>query len=597
MAMQGLCIVVSPLIALMKDQVEQLQRRQINAKAIYSGMSARETDYTLDNCIYGAHSDYPVKFLYVSPERLKTSLFLERASRMPIALLAIDEAHCISQWGYDFRPPYLDIAAFRELIPQVTCIALTASATPKVQTDIQEKLHFRTGSHLFSKSFVRDNLSYAVLTEENKEGKLLKILNSIEGTSVIYAGSRRRTQEIAHWLSQNGISATYYHAGLEARERAKRQDDWIQDKVRVVVATNAFGMGIDKPDVRTVIHVDVPASLEAYYQEAGRAGRDGEKAYAVLLYQPADLEKLSRKVEESYPSVEILRLVYQRMANYLHIAINTSELESYDFDFEAFVALFKAEDKISPNTVFNALRLLADLGFISLNDVNNQPSQLQIVASRQAIYELQVSNPVVDYLVKTLLRLYGGEIFTVPMPVAEPVIANRMNTSPEEVARLLQMLSKQGMVQYFPRSGKPQLTFLTPRYSAAQLPVDMQAISYRKQRDKEKAEAMQLYVKQQRHCRNQVLVKYFGENYQRECGLCDVCIAKRKTKHLQQSSMAAKILQKLKLAAALTPEELVLSLPEEPEADLLLMIRYMVDSGELRYNRTGSLSLGAKASL
>ena len=361
---EGICIVVSPLIALMKDQVEQLNRRHISAAAIYSGMSAREIDFCLDNCIYGNY-----KFLYVSPERLRTDLFLARSERMNISLLAVDEAHCISQWGYDFRPAYLEIAQFRATIPDINIVALTATATPPVQQDIQDRLSFKEG-RVYQQSFARPNLSYSALYEEDKEKRLLKILSNVPGTAVVYARSRKRTEFIARQLRSRNIQADHYHAGLDTDSRAARQDAWVQNKTRVIVATNAFGMGIDKPDVRVVVHLDLPDSLEAYYQEAGRAGRDGKKAYAVILYNQNDTDRLIEGVERSFPPLAVLRSVYQNVANYLRIAVGSSMLASYDFDLDDFAQTYRMKS----SEVYYAIKRLGETGFLQLNESFYSPS-------------------------------------------------------------------------------------------------------------------------------------------------------------------------------------------------------------------------------
>ncbi|MEM1137932.1 MAG: ATP-dependent DNA helicase RecQ, partial [Bacteroidota bacterium] len=402
LAKEGVCIVISPLIALMKDQVYQLNTRGIEAKAIYAGMSQREIDITLDNAIYGN-----IKFLYVSPERLKTEIFITRAAKMNISLLAIDEAHCISQWGYDFRPPYLELMQFRELIPNVPCIALTATATEVVKNDIQDKLGFDQNAGFFQKSFARENLSYSVYYEEDKEKRMLEILSKVAGSAIVYVRSRKRTKHFADFLRARKISASFYHAGLSNEERARRQDDWINNRTRVIVATNAFGMGIDKPDVRIVIHLDLPDNLEAYYQEAGRAGRDERKAFAVLLYNHNDIKQLKENIEISHPSIDKLKKVYQAVANYLKIAVGSGYLESYDFDLDDFVNTFK----LPYLETYHALKKLEEQDFIQFNESFYAPSRLTIALSHDKLYEFQVANKEADKLIKILLRVYGAEIY------------------------------------------------------------------------------------------------------------------------------------------------------------------------------------------
>ncbi|MDB5241899.1 MAG: RecQ family ATP-dependent helicase, partial [Spirosoma sp.] len=368
LAMKGVCLVVTPLIALMKDQVEQLRRRGIPAAAIYSGMNYREIDTTLDNCIYGN-----IKFLYLSPERLRTEIVIERTKLMTVCLLAVDEAHCVSAWGYDFRPPYLQIAEFRALIPDTPVIALTASATPEVQTDILDKLAMQSPA-VFRQTFARPNLSYSVLLEENKEDRLRRILERVPGSAIVYVRSRKQTQQVAQMLIRQNITADFYHAGLTNEQRSAKQDAWIQNKTRVVVATNAFGMGIDKPDVRVVVHLDIPDSLEAYYQEAGRAGRDGQKAYAVMLYTTGDLENLLFRTEQLYQPVAMLRRVYQAIANYTAVPLGGGEFSSYDFDLSTFTTTFS----LPSQETHYALKQLQLEGFIQLNENYFQPSKLTL---------------------------------------------------------------------------------------------------------------------------------------------------------------------------------------------------------------------------
>ena len=358
LAKEGVCIVVTPLIALMKDQVEQLKRRRIMAAAIYSGMNWHEIDIVLDNCIHGT-----TKFLYVSPERLRTDIFLTRVKQMKVSLLAIDEAHCISQWGYDFRPAYLQIAAFRQLLPAVPLIALTASATDPVKIDICEKLEMREPA-VFQSTFARANLSYSAFFEENKDARLLRILQNVQGSSIIYVRNRRRTKDVADWLNRNGIRADFYHAGVPNKQRSEKQEAWIRNRSRVMVATNAFGMGIDKPDVRSVIHIDLPDTLEAYYQEAGRVGRDGQRAYAVALYSQRDLDELARNVDQKYPPIDLLRRVYQALSNYYKVPVGGGEFDTFDFDLQDFTGTFG----LPLSETHFAIKLIEEEGFVQLSE-------------------------------------------------------------------------------------------------------------------------------------------------------------------------------------------------------------------------------------
>ncbi|NBW03983.1 MAG: ATP-dependent DNA helicase RecQ, partial [Cytophagia bacterium] len=397
MAMDGICIVITPLIALMQDQVDQLSQRGISAVAIYSGMSKRQIDILLDNCVYGQ-----VKFLYLSPERLKTELLIERAKLMKISLLVVDEAHCISQWGYDFRPSYLEIQNFKTLFPTVPCMALTASATSAVKKDILANLQLKNPA-VFQKSFSRANLSYSVLWEENKDLKLVQMIQKVGGSSIVYARNRRKTQEIAKILLDKGVKANFYHAGLTTEERTKRQKDWIENQVQCIVATNAFGMGIDKSDVRLVVHIDLPDSMEAYYQEAGRAGRDEKKAFGVILIEENDLIELKAQWQKSYPTADIIKRTYQSISNYLQIAEGSSELSTYDFDWQEMVSRYQ----LPSSETFYALKTLESEGLILISDAMQNPSKIKIIVNSTELYDFQIRNEKFESILKYLLRQFG----------------------------------------------------------------------------------------------------------------------------------------------------------------------------------------------
>lgn len=581
LAMGGLCIVVSPLIALMKDQVEQLRRRQIKAVAVYSGMHRNEIDLALDNCIYGNY-----QFLYVSPERLHTALLLERVKQMDVRLLAIDEAHCVSAWGYDFRPPYLSISEFRKVLPPtVPLIALTATATPDVQADIVDKLAMRAVRH-FQKSFARPNLSYSTFYEENKERKLLDILQKVPGVAVVYVRNRRRTQEIAQWLVRCGVSATFYHAGLSAQERSKRQDDWIQNRVRVMVATNAFGMGIDKPDVRVVVHMDLPDNLEAYYQEAGRAGRDEHKAYAVALYNSQDLDNLQRNVQLAYPPAEVVRQVYQALANYYQLAVGSGELATYEFDLQHF----QSQVALPSIEVYYAIKLLEDEGFIQVSEALNVSSKIHFTVDYRGLYEFQVANARLDSFTKLLLRMYGGELFSQFVNVSETAIAKAFMVLPNEVTQLLSFLQQTGVIAYEPQKTKPQLTFLTPRYAAEGLPLALHEIEARKQRDLGKAQKVAHYVQHSLRCRTQLLLEYFGEQSHQTCGVCDNCLKKKKNvdEYPEMEEYQRAIVQYLQQGAQ-TVDRVVAYFKPQNEAHFVEIIRILLGSGVLAYDAIGNL--------
>lgn len=579
LAMGGVCIVVTPLIALMKDQVEQLKRRGIPAVAVYSGMHWREIDTALDNCIYGNS-----RFLYVSPERLRTEILIERVKQMKVCLLAIDEAHCISAWGYDFRPPYLQIAEFRQLVPGVPVIALTASATPDVQADIVQKLEMREHRE-FRQTFARPNLSYSALAEEGKEERLLKILNRVPGSAIVYVRSRRQTQEVAEWLHLHGIRADYYHAGLTTKQRAEKQDDWINDRKRVMVATNAFGMGIDKPDVRVVVHLDVPDSLEAYYQEAGRAGRDGKKAYAVLLYNQKDLADVEQRVMQQYPPVEALRRTYQALANQMNVPVGSGELSSHDLDLNAFCQ----NHKLALTETHFALKQLQQEGFIELSEAFFHPSKLMLSLDNRDLYEFQVLNPRLDPFLKLILRMYGGELFTQFVAISEASLSKAARMPETEVITLLESLQQRGVLTYDKQKDKPQLTFLTPRFDAKQLPVDVQGLEAAKQRNIGKVRAMVHYVQNTAQCRTRLLQAYFGEETKEACGVCDTCL-KQKSKPGQTERLREQIRQAVaeESGQRISPRALAdrLGAPADRVAET---IRQLLAEEELRYDAAGNL--------
>ena len=560
---EGLCIVVSPLIALMKDQVEQLKKRDIKAVAIYSGMNRREIDITLDNCIYGG-----VKFLYVSPERLKTELFLERAKQMNISLLAIDEAHCISQWGYDFRPPYLEIADFRNALNIQRIIALTATATKEVKKDICEKLGFNN-PQIFQKSFARKNLSYSAFKLESKEQKLVEILNNVSGSSVVYVRSRKRTQEIAAMLVRNKISADFYHAGLLGKDRAKKQEDWINNQIRVIVATNAFGMGIDKPDVRTVIHLDLPDSLEAYYQEAGRAGRDEKKAFAVALYHTQDVTELKERVEQSIASMDEIKRTYRALANYSKLAIGSFPTTSFDFDLDHFLKTYN----LPLRATYAALKKLEDEGLTQLNDGFYLQSRLHFVLDKPSVYEYQVKNPKLDPVIKTILRLTGGEVFGNYIFINEGQVAKLIKTDATQVRQWLVFLHEQEVIDYQPSTDQTQLTFLTPRLDHEKLPINQAQIEGRRKLALDKAQAVIDYMESS-ECRTNIFQRYFDEEPEGVCGICDNDLASKKVSKPPIKKVKALLEQSDKGL-----QELKMNLPEYTPESISNALRSLMEDG------------------
>ncbi len=586
LVMEGVCIVVTPLIALMKDQVEQLKRRGIPAAAIYSGMHWREIDSTLDNCIYGN-----TKFLYVSPERLQTEIVIERAKQMKVCLLAVDEAHCISAWGYDFRPPYLQIADFRAILPQsVPVIALTASATPDVQADIVDRLVMRPGPDghptVFRQTFARPNLSYSALTESDKEVRLLKILSNVRGSAIVYVRSRRQTQQVAEFLYRNNISADFYHAGLTTQQRDEKQTAWIDDRIRVIVATNAFGMGIDKPNVRVVVHLDVPDTPEAYYQEAGRAGRDGQKAYAVLLHTDADLTTVEARTEQQYPPVELLKRTYQALANYTAVPTGGGQFASYDFDMPTFVSTFQLP---SQDTHF-ALKQLQHEGFIDLTESYFRPSRAMMSLNNRELYEFQLRNPNYEPFVKLLLRMYGGELFTDFITISETALARAFFIDQKEIVALLKQLHERGILIYEQQKDKPQLTFLTPRIDANQLPIDTRLLTERKQRAMTKVRAMVAYVQNPVQCRTRLLQAYFGENPSQPCGICDNCL-KQKPRPEQTDAVREQVRQYVVQTAqtGVSPRQLADYFAQTNTETLAQAVQQMLAEEVLQYNAGGNL--------
>jgi len=578
LALDGLCLVITPLIALMKDQVEQLQKRGITAVAVYSGMHRREIDIILDNCVYGN-----VRFLYLSPERLLTELFQERVKRMKVSLLAVDEAHCISQWGYDFRPPYLQLAELREKLPGVPVIALTATATEKVKQDIQEKLNFPK-PNVFQKSFARANLSYSCLYTENKTGRLLEILQRMPGQSIVYVRSRRQAVEVAKLLQHHRIAAAAYHAGLEFEERNKAQQLWIRDKVRVIVATNAFGMGIDKPDVRLVVHLDLPESLEAYYQEAGRAGRDELYAYAVILCGPNDAAALLQKVAEAHPPVEFIRRVYQCLANYYQLAVGSGLMSSFDFDLAAFSKTYK----LQALEVHHAIKRLETEGYVQLNEGYYTPSRLFITTENTALYDFQLANPSYDELIRMILRMYGGEVFTNFIKISERRLAQQLQEP--EVRQKLAYLHKLQVLMYEPQHDAPQLVFTAPRQDSGTLNLDIKRLNTLRERAQQQAKEMGRYVATTDRCRTQLLLAYFGEVTDTRCRICDYCLAQRKKEREgeEQEELQIRLLA-LAQEKPYLPKELVQQFEPKHADTITQLIRELLDLGRLKYKESGRL--------
>ena len=513
MATEGLCLVVSPLIALMKDQVENLRHRNITAYAIYSGMSRKEVLNVLQvagnsNC----------KFLYVSPERLETKLFLEWLPSLDISLIAVDEAHCISQWGYDFRPPYLRIATLRQELPGVPVLALTASATPEVQKDICEKLSF-ANYRVFRQSFERPNLSYSVFRVDSKINKVIEVLQKVPGTGIVYCRSRKRTKEISDLLNMHGISADFYHAGLGGELRSKKQEDWIRNKTRIMVCTNAFGMGIDKPDVRVVVHADVPDCLENYYQEAGRAGRDGKKAYAVLLYHTQELEELEKLPDTRFPTIQDIRSVYASLTNYLQIPAGTGEGEYYDFDIGDFLKKFQHESQLT----VSALKALEQEEILSFNEQVFLPSRVTFITGKDRLYEFEKQHAELEPLVKTLLRTYEG-IFDQPVSIYEKMIAGILRQDVETTVSQLKKLHAFSIIQFDQQKDSPQIFFIQNRIRTGDLVFNEKKYRQRKEQLTRRIHAFIKYIIGKKTCRSTMIGGYFGDKEMKACKICDNCL-------------------------------------------------------------------------
>lgn len=530
LAMPGICIVITPLIALMKDQVRQLHRRNVSALAIHSGMSFFEVKKAMENAVSGHF-----KFLYVSPERLQTNLFKEYLPAMDINLIAVDEAHCVSQWGYDFRPSYLQIAQLREELPTVPILALTASATPSVQQDIMEKLQFSMARKHFQQSFARPNVSFSAFVLPQKIYKLLQVLQSVPGTALVYCRNRKRTREIAELLQLQGIAASYYHAGLSSEERSIRQDDWIQNKVRVMVCTNAFGMGIDKPDVRAVIHMDVPDSLEAYYQEAGRVGRDGKRAYAVLLYNQEELDRLQQLPEQKFLPIAQIQNIYQQIGNYLQLPVGQGEQQYFGFDLTRFCETFQ----LDATQVMHALQTLQTAGYVSFAEQVFIPSRVQITAGRVYLEQLENDKPALEPLIKLLLRTYEG-ILDFPVSIREKQLASYLRISVEAVQQQLKQLAGYQALEYEPLKDTPQLYFLYNRVPAAQVVIDAALYAQRKALYKAQIAAMVEYAVAQKLCRSTIIRRYFGDADITDCGICDNCLAAKQQPASNEALQSAK---------------------------------------------------------
>ncbi|MCE9101219.1 RecQ family ATP-dependent DNA helicase [Bacteroides thetaiotaomicron] len=572
LAQEGICIVITPLIALMKDQVQNLRKREIKALAIYSGMTRQEILTALENCIFGNY-----KFLYISPERLDTEIFRTKLRSMKVSMITVDESHCISQWGYDFRPAYLKIAEIRELLPEVPVLALTATATPEVVTDIQARLKFREGN-VFRMSFERKNLAYIVRKTDNKTKEIPYILQRISGSAIIYVRNRRRTKEITELLMNEGITADFYHAGLDNAVKDLRQKRWQSGEVRVMVATNAFGMGIDKPDVRIVLHLDLPDSPEAYFQEAGRAGRDGEKAYAVILYSKSDKTTLHKRVVDTFPDKEYILNVYEHLQYYYQMAMGDGFQCIREFNLEEFCRKFK----YFPVPVDSALKILTQAGYLEYTDEQDNSSRILFTIRRDELYKLREMGKEAEALIQSILRSYTG-VFTDYAYISEESLAIRTGLTRQHIYNILVTLTKRRIVDYIPRKKTPYIIYTRERLELRFLHIPPSVYEERKARYEARIKAMEEYVTTENICRSRMLLRYFGEKNEHNCGQCDVCLSKRATDNLSEKSYEEVKRQILNLLShsPLTPAETADQIKAEKE-DIGQVIRYLLDEGELK---------------
>ncbi len=574
LAQDGLVLVISPLIALMKDQVEQLRKRGILAVAIHSGMRKSEIDIVLDNCIYGS-----VKLLYVSPERLKSDLFKERVQKMNISCIGVDEAHCISEWGHDFRPAYREIISIRMLLPHVPVIALTATANEMVLNDIIEQLRMQDPK-IVTQSFTRKNLSYSCLYEENKEKRLIAMLQKTPGVCIVYANTRARVVRIAEFLNRQKISAEFYHGGLDHKQRSVKQDAFMKNNARVMVATNAFGMGVDKPDVRLVVHMDVPDSLEGYFQEAGRAGRDGNKAFAVLLHTKKDEDELLAKIPVAHPSPEVIRRMYQSLANYYQLAVGSGYMESYPFDLDEFCKKYN-HNKLE---VFYSLKRMEQHGIIQLSEAFYNPPKLRIIINHDQLYDARLKLPKYDEFIKQLLRIFGGEIYTTYREFSFSNLAKSTLTPESEIVNKIKFLAQQGIIDFIDATDVPQLTFLQPRQDAPKLQLDLQWLEDRKDHDQESAANMIGFLHTE-GCRAQYVLEYFGEYNAEPCGICDRCI--RNNRNKEYYDHAAMVVQQTLQTKNIPIEELEKEFVGLDKNIVLEIIRTLMDTSKVRIDDTG----------
>lgn len=577
----GICLVVSPLIALMQDQVAALKQRGIKAVSLDSSLSFTQVDRALDNCVHG-----DVKFLYLSPERLKSELVRTRLGIMKVNLIAVDEAHCISEWGYDFRPPYLEIVEVREILPKVPVLALTATATPEVVNDIQQKLGFAR-TNVLQKSFERENLAYMVLEEQDTFGRIQKILNRVNGSSIIYVRNRKMTKQVAHQLNGLGISASYYHAGLSFDERKARQASWLNNSTRVMVATNAFGMGIDKPDVRSVIHIGMPDSLEAYFQEVGRAGRDGEKAFGVALVKHADAESLQYKLKQGFPPKETIVKVYERLSGYFQLAVGSGVEHYFPFDIIEFATRYELDIKL----VNDCLGFLERSGYLVRNESSDPRPRIQFLASTDAVYQAKVADPVHEKVIETLFRSYG-HLYEEEVPVNLNLVAKRSELPKARVEKVIQMLRQQQILSYELPQGLPKILFVNGRQPSKHLHFPKQVYEKRLETIRRRIGEVIRFMENKDFCRSQILLKYFGETETTHCAHCDVCLSLNSEELDDQTfDLASTRLRELLKDGALSVSDLESLLSTIPHKKLMRVVQVMLDRDELVTSNGGILSI------
>ncbi len=570
---EGVCIVITPLIALMKDQVANLRKRGVKATAVYSGMTRGEVLTALENCVLG---DY--KFLYVSPERLSSELFIDKLSRMHVSFVTVDEAHCISQWGYDFRPSYLQICKIRGLLAGKPVLALTATATPEVVKDIQQRLGFAK-ENVFRMSFERQNIAYVVRRTEDKQGEMLHILESLPGTAIVYTRNRKLTKETATFLEKNGITATWYHAGLSNDTKDQRQKEWQEGHIRVMVATNAFGMGIDKPDVRYVIHLNMPDSPEAYFQEAGRAGRDGKKAYAVLLYCRKDRTSLQKRIPETFPDKTFIRQIYEHLAYYYQLAMEDGQDMTKTFDLDKFCRTFKH----FPVPTVSALQILTRCGYLHYSPEEESQSRLMFLLGRDALYRLDNQDDDTESVLRALLRCYEG-LFTDYVYIEEEKLSRIAGVANQQIYPILIGLSRQGIVSYIPRRRTPYITYLRDRVPSEKLIIPQEVYENRKKSFTQRIEAMIQYAEEDEHCRSRMLLHYFGERNEHNCGICDVCLHAHPSglKAGEYANIRDEVIHTLQSAPEKERKASAFSLPNLSSEKTLKVVHYMLSEEILR---------------